>query len=438
MPVTSDAHAARSVRIAPEFCPDEPAARSLVRWLVIAPVLKTIARGHGYAIFKTFLEKSQWWSADQRDAWITGQLKHTLVSALAVPFYRDAFAALGFDPRTDFADIRDLARLPILTRQQVKVQRDRLYARRSWRTSMSAHTSGTTGEPLAMRLAESFIAFDSACVFRHWSWAGYELRQPIVALRSYVPETPSQDLWRYSRAQNTMYFSAYHLTPHNCELYIDRVVKFRPRIIRGYPSTMTLFAEYAYRRRAQLSFVAGIFTSSETLLDAEREIIERTFGNKVFNWYGMTEPALVLTECEARRGMHVNWEYGHGEFLRSDDLAPDEFRLVTTGYHNPVMPLIRYDTGDVVRLRDLDRRCECGRTMPLCIRWQDARTKAFTRPTAAGCLPSISTRCFARTTKCFASRSHSMVSARSSFASRPERMAGSTSRLSPVFAAHCA
>jgi phenylacetate-CoA ligase len=331
----------------------------------VKPLVKALARVHGYAIFKSFLEKSQWWSADRRDAWITKQLGRTLVSALAVPAYRDRFATIGFDPRSDFRGPRDLERLPILTRNEVRSHGERLYAPQFRGTYITAHTSGTTGEPLALRLAESFIAFDSACVFRHWSWAGYELRQPIVAVRSYVPERPSDPLWRYSRTQNTLYLSAYHLTPRTCELYVDLVLEYRPRIIRGYPSTMAVFAEYAYRRRAELAFVSGVFTSSETLLDRERETIERTFGNKVFNWYGMTEPALVLTECEQRQGMHVNWEYGHGELVRSDDLPPDEFRLVTTCFHNPVMPLIRYDTGDVVRVHGVERRCECGRTMPL-------------------------------------------------------------------------
>ncbi len=327
--------------------------------------VKAAGRVHGFAIFKSFLEKSQWWSEDQRDAWITKQLRRTLVSALAVPAYRDRFATIGFDPRTDFRGPDNLERLPILTRNEVRSLGARLYAPQFPGTCITAHTSGTTGEPLALRLAESFVAFDSACVFRHWSWAGYQLRQPIVAVRSYVPDRPSDPLWRYSRAQNTMYLSAYHLTPRTCQLYIDLVLEHRPRIIRGYPSTLAVFAEYAYRRRAELAFVSGVFTSSETLLDHEREIIERTFGNKVFNWYGMTEPALVLTECEMRQGMHVNWEYGHAELVGSDDLPSDEFRLVTTCFHNPVMPLIRYDTGDVVRVHSVDRRCKCGRTMPL-------------------------------------------------------------------------
>jgi phenylacetate-coenzyme A ligase PaaK-like adenylate-forming protein len=328
-------------------------------------LIKAVAKLHGYAIFRRFLDRSQWWTTDERDAWIEAHLRSTLIAALEVPFYRDAFAAAGFDPRVDFKSPRDLTMLPILTKQQVRREHDRLIDPSRRVPSIIGYTSGTTGQRLAMRLDEAFLAFDAACTFRHWSWSGFRLGQSMAALRNYVPEREGDPLWRYSRTQNTMYFSAYHLTPQNCEQYIDRVLALRPTIIRGYPSSMKLFAEYAHRRRHQLSFVNAIITSSETLLPRDRETIEGTFGNKVFNWYGMTEPAMVLTECERHEGLHVNWEYGYAELLPSDDLPPDEFRLVTTSFHNPTMPFIRYETGDIVRRYSDGRRCGCGRTMPL-------------------------------------------------------------------------
>src|SRR5439155_5074821 len=192
----------------------------------------------------------------------------------------------------------------------------------SW--SMLSNTSGTTGEPLRMRLNEHYSAFDYACIFRHWSWAGYSFRKRMVAVRSYVPKTESDPLWRYSRSQNTLYLSAYHLTPKNCDQYIEKILEFRPEFIRGYPSSVAVLAEYAYPMRARFATIKGIFTSSETLLLQERQVIERTFGQKIFNWYGMTEPVLVITECEAHEGMHVNWEYGYGEFVHDDELGPNE------------------------------------------------------------------------------------------------------------------
>ena len=329
-------------------------------------LLKNLSRPHGYWIHRHRLAKTQWWDEERQETYALQQLSYTLSQAgEGTRFYRERFREVGFDPRGDLKSTADLAGLPLLTKEEIRADSDALIDRRHWRFSMPAETSGTTGEPLRMRLNEGFVAFDSACIFRHWSWAGYQWRDPMVALRSYVPHTLRDPLWRLSRAQNTLFFSAYHLTPTTCKTYLDRILRFRPKYIKAYPSSVTLLAEFAYDERERFEFLEGIFVSSETLLPTEREAIERTFGRKVFNWYGMTEPAMVFTECAAHEGMHLNWEYGYAELMPSDELAPDEYRLIATGYHNPVMPFIRYDTGDVVRVSPNARRCSCGRPMPL-------------------------------------------------------------------------
>jgi phenylacetate-coenzyme A ligase PaaK-like adenylate-forming protein len=46
----------------------------------------------------------------------------------------------------------------------------------------------------------------------------------------------------------------------------------------------------------------------------------------------------------------VNWEYGYPEFLEDPALPPQQRKLVATSLHNPVMPFIRYDTGDLTTL----------------------------------------------------------------------------------------
>jgi phenylacetate-CoA ligase len=216
--------------------------------------------------------------------------------------------------------------------------------------SVLANTSGTTGEPMVMRLNESYVAFDYACIFRYWALAGYTFRAPFASIRSYVPAAPNKPLWKYNAWQNTLYMSAYHLKPSNCEQYLAELLRFRPLYVRGYPSSLNVLAEYAWPHREKFDFVRGLFTASESLLPYERANIERTFGRKLFDWYGMTEPAVVITERADHHGMEVNWEYGYPEFLPGEGLAANERRLVTTSMHNPVMPFIRYDTGDIVTL----------------------------------------------------------------------------------------
>jgi histidinol-phosphate aminotransferase len=329
-------------------------------------LVKNVARLHGYWIYKQFLSKSQFWSEQRRQKYVLENLRRTLIRAHeGTAFYREQFRKAGFNPRTDFGSLQDLARIPLLTKDDVRKNIHDIIDPRFETGSVLMHTSGSTGEPLPMRLNEYFMAFDNACLFRHWSWTGYTFGSRMAALRTYVPSKPSEPLWRYEKLKNTMFFSAYHLTPANCDQYVERLLKFRPKFIKAYPSSIAVFAEFAYADRDKFDFLQGIFTASETLLPSERDRIERTFGKKLYNWYGMTEPAVIITECEQHEGMHINWEYGYPEFLPSDDLAPNEFRLVTTGFHNPVMPFIRYETGDIVRLYDAPRTCPCGRNMPL-------------------------------------------------------------------------
>jgi phenylacetate-CoA ligase len=314
--------------------------------------LRPIARLHGYWLYQRFLRDTPRWSRDQRRAYIFNHLKQTLARANeGVPFYQQRFREAGFNPATDFKSTSDLAKLPLLTKGDVRGNlQDLTDARFRW-NAVEAGTSGTTGQPMTMLLNEPYIAFDYATMFRHWAQAGYKFRSRFMALRSYVPKDEKSPLCRYNWWQNTLYMSAYHLSPANAEQYVEKVLEFRPEFIRGYPSSLTVFAEYAYRHRAKLDFVKGVFTASETLVPAERENIERTFGKKLFDWYGMTEPVVIIHETGEHDGLHLQWEYGFAELLRSPDLPENEYRLIATGFYNPVMPFIRYDTGDIVRLR---------------------------------------------------------------------------------------
>ncbi len=329
-------------------------------------VAKNVARLHGYWIYRNFLSKSQFWPEDRRQAYVMEKLRQTLVRAYeGTAYYREQFQKIGFNPHKDFRSPEDMTRLPLLSKNDVRKNINEIIDQRFKAGSILTHTSGSTGEPLPMRLNEYFMAFDNACLFRHWSWTGYTFGARMAALRTYVPTKPTEPLWRYEKLKNTMFFSAYHLTPANCKEYVERLLEFRPQYIKAYPSSIAVFAEFAYPYRDKFDFVRGIFTASETLLPSERDKIERAFGKKLYNWYGMTEPAVIITECGQHEGMHINWEYGYPELLPSDDLEENEFRLVTSSFHNPVMPFIRYETGDIVRLYDTPRTCPCGRNMPL-------------------------------------------------------------------------
>ena len=311
--------------------------------------IRKLAQLHGWRVARTFLARTGALSEEQRQEWITAALKETLTRAAeGTRYYGEVFRAAGFDPRVDFKSPLDLRALPVLTKDVVRERFEDLVDRRFARFAAMAETSGTTGQPMRMLLNERYIALDYACMYRMWGQAGYRFRDPFVALRSYVPSRPGDPLWKLDRAQNTLFMSAYHFSPANADEYLRKLEEFRPRFIRGYPSSLVVLAEHLQRTGRRLGTVRGLFTASETLTERERGIIEEVFGKMLFDWYGMTEPTLVAFEGPEHEGLNIAWQYGHAEFLPGDDLAPGAFRLVATSLHNPVMPFIRYETGDVV------------------------------------------------------------------------------------------
>lgn len=311
--------------------------------------IRKLAQLHGWWVARTFLARTSAFSEEQRQEWITEALRETLVRAAdGTRYYGEVFRAAGFDPRVDFKSPLDLRALPVLTKDIVRERFEDLVDRRFARFAALAETSGTTGQPMRMLLNERYIALDYACMYRMWAQAGYRFRDPFVALRSYVPSRAGDPLWKLDRAQNTLFMSAYHFSPQNAAEYLRRIEEFGPRFIRGYPSSLVVLAEHLRRAGRQLGYVRGLFTASETLTERERGVIEEVFGKILFDWYGMTEPTLVAFEGAEHDGLNIVWQYGHAEFLPGENLASESFRLVATSLHNPVMPFIRYETGDVV------------------------------------------------------------------------------------------
>src|SRR5271169_5172087 len=95
------------------------------------------------------MRRTQWLSADEFQARQMAQLRWLLRDAAQnVPYYQSLFQQLGATP-DDFRELSDLARLPVLEKQQVREHPEEFLNRRWDRSRLiEDHTSGSTGEPL--------------------------------------------------------------------------------------------------------------------------------------------------------------------------------------------------------------------------------------------------------------------------------------------------
>jgi phenylacetate-CoA ligase len=96
-------------------------------------------------------------------------------------------------------------------------------------------------------------------------------------------------------------------------------------------------------------------------IPAVRARIEEGWGARAFDHAGMTEVGAYAYECTHQAGLHVNESEFIAEVLDPATGAPSpEGELVLTNLGRLGSPMIRYRTGDRVRLADTP--CACGRT----------------------------------------------------------------------------
>lgn len=317
--------------------------------------INLLFKAYGYWLYKSKLSKTQYQSAEQFSAFQFSELKKTLMAAKDVPYYKALFSEIKFDPATDFKQISDLEKIPVLTKDIIRKEYKNLINPKYKGIAIEYATSGSTGQPQKMLLTPYMVAIDKAMIFRHHSWSTNKARPTIFSLRSYVLKEADSPLFKYNSVEKTYYFSAYNLNHANADYYIQELIRINPDILRGYPSSISFLCDYLTPADVnRLSNLKGIYTSSETLSDEERYKIENLFGKRLFNWYGMTEPAIIIKEGPEHDGMHLCLEYGFPEF--GDTETAGIKKLITTSYYNPVMPFIRYDTGDLVEIADADIR----------------------------------------------------------------------------------
>ena len=330
--------------------------------------------------YHALLQKTEWLSRTELGAYQDERLREVVTHAYqTVPYYQKRFAEYGVSPR-DIAGRADLHKLPLLTRDDIRSNYDAL-----WSTQIppgqrrSGHTSGTTGTPLTVGYDLPTVWMTYAVFDRHYRWAGLRFgRNPdrAAVLRGNVIVPLGQKrppFWRHNRAQNQLILSSFHLSKDNLPAYFAAMADFRPAVLDGYPSTLFLLAKYLESRGETFPLKAAV-TSSETLYGFQREVIERQFECRVFDYYALAERNLFSGECEKHGGHHLAMEYGCAEVVDADGAATGsgtEGRLVGTTLHNMAMPLIRYVTNDIGAL--LSEACTCGRGLEL---MADVTTKA--------------------------------------------------------------
>jgi len=336
-------------------------------------------KGHDSVARRRALERSQYLPPAELATLQLGKLQAFLAEiGTHVPFYQARFAAAGFDPAA-LNSVADLARLPVLTKADIRAHGGALKSDRAGPLARCT-TGGSSGEPLIFYIGKARTSHDVAAKWRATRWWGVDIGDPELVVWGSPIELGAQDRvrrWRDAALRSRL-LPAFAMSPADLDRYLAQIQAARPAMLFGYPSSLALIARHARARGVALDRlgIRVVFVTAEKLYDDQRADIAAVFGAPVANGYGARDAGFIAHECPAG-SLHISAEDIVVETLRPDGSAagigqPGE--IAVTHLASADFPFVRYRTGDVGVLGD--ERCACGRTLPV-LRSVEGRTTDF-------------------------------------------------------------
>jgi phenylacetate-CoA ligase len=311
-------------------------------------------RGARYSEFKELARAGEHWSAAEAQTYQLTQLRSVLAHANAsCPFYQRRFAEAGFHPAS-VGSLSDIQRCPVVEKTDLQTHlHEMLSARVPASARLYITTGGSTGVPVGFYLHHGVSRpKEQAFLESMWERAGYRAGARLAVIRGHVTSSQAHGrIATYDATRDWLMLSSYHLTRDRLDEYLEKLERFKPDFLHAYPSAALQLAEYLDESR--LSFpvpLQGVLCGSEQLPIAQKRLLERVFKTRVFRWYGHSERVVLAGEGVRSELFYFLPQYGLVEFGPPTDDGTCE--VIGTSFHNAVMPLIRYRTGDYVRLAD--------------------------------------------------------------------------------------
>jgi phenylacetate-CoA ligase len=310
--------------------------------------------GKHYPEFKRQAIQGEQWSAEQIRNYQLKELRRTLHHAAShCRYYQYIFTQARFRPESvkTLEDLRDcpfLEKSTLLERGEDLVSsavppKQRLYIT----------TGGSTGVPVGFYLQKGISRPKEQAFWETiWRRGGYFDGARLAVIRGHVVSSSAEgQIATYDATRDWLMLSSYHLTEARLPEYLEAIEQFKPDVLHAYPSAALQLAEYLEKSgQAWRTPLRGLLCGSERLTLPQKRLLERVFGCRPYRWYGHSERIVLAGEGKESEMFYFVPQYGLVEFGPPDEEGLRE--VIGTSFHNMAMPLVRYRTGDYVRLAE--------------------------------------------------------------------------------------
>lgn len=268
-----------------------------------------------------------------------------------VPYYHKLFDDNNINPES-IKTKEDLIRIPFLTKEIVKNNIDQLISDEYKKKDLVCiATSGTTGTPMRFYVQYDSHMRDWVYVEKMFKKYGFSFNEKKLVLRGKLFGSKKIE---YDAFRKDLSINVFNMSEESIDEYFDKIEKYKPSFIYGFPSSIYVFAKYIKKSNRKLNnrFKCCI-TISESIYDYQKKFIENVFDCDVVTFYGMSERVIIagqdLNHSEIK--YNIEEQYGIAELIDKENRIIQKSNikgeLVGTSLLNYGMPLIRYKTGDI-------------------------------------------------------------------------------------------
>ena len=295
--------------------------------------------------FKKLLAKYMMSDPNQID---NHSLREFLKSASKTKFWKKKFNEFNVNINSKNL-IGEISKLPILTKEEVKMNYDSILNTDEEKNILWSKTSGSTGSGLIFpqtRVSEQkqwaiWWRYRIKIGIDYNTWMGWFGGRKIVSLKQ-----TKAPFHRINFPMKQIMFSAYHLNKDSVSEYYNVLKKKKISWLHGYPSQLSLLAHLIKEKKLKkLKYLKIITTGSENLLQNQISILKDVFDVPIRQHYGLAEGTSNISEG-VNSEFVCDQDFCYTEFVKKNNF----YKIIGTNYNNPAFPLIRYDSGDLANI----------------------------------------------------------------------------------------
>src|SRR5438094_4090862 len=286
--------------------------------------------------------------------------RHAVEQALRSPFWRPRLEKVR---RERLEAPEEWRKIPILDKDMLRALSDQQFYSEFCITPSEGiqeywRSGGVTGQPLFYPRSYRDMEYGLEAFARTFDCAGAERGEHAHISFPLGTHPVGQVFARCAASRGITVNWAGAGTSTPSVLQLELIQRLKPTIWLGMSSYALHLANLAEARGIELN-VRRLMTSAEPVSQAKREAIERRWGARLTDTFGMTEVGMMGAEDKPGAGFRIWADMYYVEVLDAKSLAPVKegetgTLIVTALWSNNVTPFLRWSSGDLVTYSEAD------------------------------------------------------------------------------------